>query len=162
MRYLAPTGEFRELPQADLGRFVAAQRAKDAARPVPRAAAPAKRQSIDGSPCPRCGASGYSDCAHQIAAARPMEGKQAEAAKLVALPYTSSRDIATPDQNDAALADLLAFIDRHKMTRTKAANMLGRSVGGSSGLFRMLEERRARVQTIEKIGEMIRDYEERK
>lgn len=156
MRYLAPTGEIRSLPQANIERFIAAQRAKDAARPAPRVVEPVKRQAIDGTPCPRCGASGYSNCQHQIAAARPVA-----TAKPIPDPVRwtpNGHAYASAAECHAALSELEALMAAYDLTRANIGRLLYRNDSGQYGLFTVLEEGRARQLTIQKIREFIRTY----
>jgi len=156
--YVTPTGAIRKIgAPLDVERFVSAMRAKDAVRPV-RTAPAARRQSLDGTPCPRCGASGYADCAHQIAAPRPVA-----AAKPIPDPVRwTPNGHATASVADchAVLSELEALMVAYDLTRADICRLLRRNDSGQSGLFTTLEECRARQLTIQKIREFIRTYGE--
>ena len=151
MQYLAPSGEIRRLPAINLQSLVAAHQSICNASPIKRAMP--KREAIDGTPCPNCGASGWKGCDHQFAAPPPRCLVSSSQITNDADPRVSLNDC------HAVLDEIDRFLAKLGVSRVWFANSLGRSQYGLKGLYSTLEEGRARSGMIVKIRTFIKNHE---
>ena len=154
MQYLAPSGEIRRLPAINLQSLVAAHQSICNASPIKRAMP--KREAIDGTPCPNCGASGWKGCDHQFAAPRPE--LLPESPKPI--PDKIARhDVLRRRENTAMLRKLTAAMSRYQLTLAAMARILRMDTAGKGGLFARLKDGRVKPGTIVLARARLADFE---